>query len=259
MPDNEEYWSTNDYSLEICPLTHQSITNGFCLYADCNSVTGEALGFLYGRPYRCALEKENIEKWHTDHLKEAERRVKIENSLKVAQQLNLNDFFSYCDQLAEKMFADRQEYNRTMTIMPYLEAGERFLIYVFRSEAVVRITSVKNLCSFVASIYNDLCITEENLAISYYPVKESMSEAIVVRQYLQHGFDVRGVLHATNPIYINKSQLKALADKVYGIGWRRLKVLLKNNFDLTEIENYDDTIYIKQEIDRILRLKGGDK
>lgn len=256
MPDNEEYRNTDDYSWDICPLTHQPITNGVYLYADCNSVTGKELGFLYGRPYRCALEKENIEKWHTDRLKEAERRVRIESSLKVAQQLSLNEFFSYCDQLDEKMLADRQKYNRTMTIMPYLEADERCLIYVFQSDKVIRISSVKNLCSFVASIYNDLCDTEKKLAISYYPVEEGMSEAIVVRQYLQHGLDVRGVLHATNPVYINKSQLKTLADKVYGIDWRRLKVLLKNNFDLTEIENYGDTIYIKQEIGRILRLEG---
>ena len=70
---------------------------------------------------------------------------------------------------------------------------------------------------------------------------------------LRNGFDVKNILHADNPVYLKRRDVGKYIDAAYGWEWMDFQKLRNQYLTMTEIVNFDNIIYIKQELDEIVR------
>lgn len=242
--------------MKTCPLTKAPINpaqnySWLCLEIDCDKVKHERWGLLYGQKYRCEVERMKIESFHKRQLKAAEEYRRLNNSLGVARSINLDRFFTFCDELDRIMIQNRQKYSKEMIICPYLDHEKKFLVYRFENDKAVEITYTRNILKCLGTRFEKL--NDQIDAVSYFSVPCCMAEAILVCLYIKHNLDAKYILHHDNPVYIKKSGLKKYVDAVYGLTRFDLEKLLAEHLEITEINNHQTIIYIKQELDEIIR------
>lgn len=184
-----------------------------------------------------------------------ENRKKWINSLDAARKINIEQFYSDCNQTNDILLANRQEYNREMVIPLYLEQGKKFIVYIMEQDAVKEISVTQNLPLFIGQRLHDIVRKENGMAVSYYPIAECMADTIKTRLHLQHGLHENVIVQIDSPVYVMKRRLKEYIEAAYGIDWKLVRALIKKHYELTEIGNFDFTIYIKQELDQIIRME----
>lgn len=187
----------------------------------------------------------------------AEARTKWRNSLVEARKIEADDFFSYCDQLNEKLLESRLEYNPEMTIPVFPGEGKKFIVYVIEENTVKEISLTKNLPQFFGQRLNCFLKNAHGFSISFDYVPELIAETVRIRLCLQHRISdgLAVAIHTDSPVYVSKNRLKEYIEAAYGIEWRIAKSLIKRHYELTEINLFDFTLYIKQELDQIIRLE----
>lgn len=80
-----------------------------------------------------------------------------------------------------------------------------------------------------------------------------MIEAIIVCLRIKYHMDVNYILHHDNPVYIKASGIEKYMAAAYGLKPFHIKKMLKKNIEITAINNFGNIIYIKQELDEIIR------
>jgi hypothetical protein len=242
---------------KYCPLTGERILGGDspneCIYEDCSAVKEDVKYLLYGHAYRCKLEKRSIEVWHEKREKAAALYKRLNQSLTVAQTIDVDKFFAYCDSLDKEMIETRQEYCRDMILNPYHEPDEKCLIYLFEDDRIVEILLGDNPYSLLSNRYDWLTDPSRKIAVNCCSVPTSVADAINVRVHLNHGMDVKAILHADNPVYIKARSIGKYVDAVYGWEWLTWKRVRDRHLELKEIVNYDNILYIKPQLDEIIR------
>ena len=252
----------DDKKPKYCPLTGERVgpeCDWDCLIENCNNVDENRRYYLYGHTYRCKREMKEIVKWHENQIKAAETYRKLNKSLETARGINIDYFYEYCDNLDEEMVKSRQKYNRDMMINPYHEPNEKCLIYIFEGDEVIEISVVENPFSFLSARFDRLKDEGGNCAVNICSVPAYMAEAINVRLHLQRNMDVKAILHNDNPVYIKARSVGKYIDAVYGWDWVSFKRVRDRHLEMTEIVNFDNIIYIKQELDEIVRREYKDR
>ena len=244
---------------KICPLTGKLVDDSlayrsYCLFDDCSHVDEDKRYYLHGHAYHCRKEKDLIEKWYEDLLKDAEKYRKLNMSLDIARKIDIDSFFAYCDNLDEIMVKGKQRYNKDMLINPYHGPDEKCLIYLFEDDNVIEISVTENPFSFIGiRRFDRLKNGGDRSAINICAVPAYLADAINVRLHLQYKMDVKSILHDDNPVYIKKKKVGGYINAVYGWDWVTFKKALDMHLEMTEILNYDNILYIKQELDDIVR------
>ena len=241
---------------KTCPLTGEKVwleNNYICFQSDCSQVSKTQGYYLYGRTYRCKWERHNVVEWHDRQEKAAEVYKRLNQSLETARKIDIDEFYAYCDSLDTEMISGRQRIGRDMMINPYHDSEEKCLIYLFENDEVVEISTVENPFSYISARFEKLQDESRNCAINICAVPAYMAEAINVRLHLQHNMDVKAILHTDNPVYIKARNIGKYIDAAYGWNWLSFKRVRDKHLEMTEIVNYDNIIYIKQELDEIVR------
>lgn len=251
------YFYTSDDGndkMDICPLTGGiKPPENECIYYDCKNVNPEKLSFLYGYKYRCKLEKKQIERWHEKLVKAEETYRKLNDSLEQSRSINIDKFYAYCNELDKKMIENRQVYSFDMLLCPYHDPNDRFLVYLFEDDEVTEISVTDNIMAYMGKRYTWLKNDKVKCEMSCSTIPALLSEAINVRMHLNHKMDVKAILHIDNPVYIKDSGLNKYIDAAYGLTWHEFKKIKDKHLEITEIVNYDKIIYVKQELDVIIR------
>ena len=251
----ENYGPYLNTESKICPLNGDNVCGDSCyecIYEDCRNVRKDVRYYLYGHTYRCQKERKEIERWHEKRVEAAKTYKRLNQSLETARKINVGEFFAYCDSLDEEMTKNRQLYNKDMVINPYHDADEKCLIYLFENDEVVEISTVDNPFTYLSTRFDRLRDETKKFAVSCCAVPEYMSEAINVRQHLQYKMDVKAVLHNDNPVYIKARNVAKYIDAAYGWDWLSFKKVRDQHLEMTEIVNFENIIYIKQELDEII-------
>ena len=251
-----DYYDTSSSNeKKICPLTGEPPSGRFieCYLSDCKRVGPNTCGTLYGKEYRCDAEKNMIKYEHDKEIKKAMEKERFQDSLIRARKTDINQFFHYCNTIDRNMIKRRQEYKENMSINPYHQPEDKCLVYLFEGEKVVEISCVDNLFSFMSSRFERLRSSDPAGAICVCDVPGYLSDAINVRLRLLHNMDVSGVLYYDNPVYIKSRALTKYISTVYGMTWYEFKKLHERHLEITEIVNFDNIIYIKQELDDIIQ------
>lgn len=68
-----------------------------------------------------------------------------------------------------------------------------------------------------------------------------------------HNMDVKSLIHYNNPVYVQSTAIGKYIDAMYGWDWVSFKKAMARHLEMTEIVNYGNIIYIKQELDEIIR------
>ena len=247
------YWLTES---KICPLTGDEVcgdSSYACINSDCRNVQNNVRYYLHGHTYRCQRERQEIEDWHEKRVKAAETYKRLNQSLETARRINVDEFFADCDSLDEEMTKSRQPYNKDMVLTPYHDPDEKCLMYLFEDDEVVEISTVDNPFTYLSTRFDRLRDETKRFEVSCCAVPAYMSEAVNVRQHLLHKMDVKAVLHNDNPVYIKARNIGKYIDAAYGWDWLSFKKVRDQHLEMTEIVNYDNIIYIKQELDEIIR------
>ena len=75
-----------------------------------------------------------------------ENRKKWINSLDAARKINIEQFYEDCNHINDILIANRQEYNREMTIPLYLEQGKKYIVYIQRTmNTIIKIVKKNHL------------------------------------------------------------------------------------------------------------------
>lgn len=255
-------YDDRNFEPKICPLTGEKVwpeNSWICCRSDCTQVTENQGYYLYGRIYHCKFERQNIVEWHEQQEKAAEMYKRLSASLENARKIDIDEFYSYCDSLDAEMIGSRQKYGQDMMINPYHDSDEKCLVYIFESDEVVEISTVDNPFSYISARFDRLQDESRNCAINICAVPAYMAEAVNVRLHLQRNMDVKAILHNDNPVYIKARNIGKYIDAAYGWKWLDFKRVRDQHLEMTEIVNYDNIIYIKQELDEIVRREYSEK
>lgn len=251
----------DDYRMrpKTCPLTRERVDpvhhDYDCLKYNCNGVEPDKWSLLYGRRYRCGLERDEIERWHERQLKAAKMYRRLNDSYESTRKINVDEFFEYCDKLDKEMIESRQQYAQDMVISPYHDPEDKCLLYLFENDELVEISVAENIFAHIGRRFDQLRSDKVKCEISCCAVPGYMAEAISVRLHLEHKMDVKAILHNDNPVYIKARGIAKYIDAVYGWDWLEFKKVRDQHLEMTEIVSYDNIIYIKQELDEIIRRK----
>ncbi len=253
------YADEDDYRMKpkICPLTGERVIPELhdfdCLIYNCSAVAPDRWSLLYGHKYRCEWERTKIEEWHERRVKTAETYKRLSDSLETARKIDIDEFFRYCDDLDKDMVESRQQYSPDMIICPYHAPGDKCLLYLFEDGVLVEISVSDNIFAQLGRRFDRLTSETVKCEISCCDVPGYMADAINVRLHLEHNMDVKAILHHDNPVYIKSKGIAKYIDAAYGWDWLTFNRMRARHLEMTEIPNYDNVIYIKQELDEIIR------
>ena len=242
--------------IHLCPLTGKELSlenNWECFEIDCSHIDANKKEYIFGRSYRCIHERHIIEKWHDAQQKAAMISKRFENSLKAAREININDFYDYCENLDTLMINNKQLFSDEISVKLFHETNEKSLIYIFNADKVINIVAVDNPLLYLSKSYNLLRDTTQKYSISVCSVNETIAEAIIVKLRLRHRIEIPRNIHYGNPVYIKGKNLKKYIETAYSGDYSSFKNLLKKQLDLTEIVDSDDIIFVKQELDELIR------
>ncbi len=243
-------------SRKVCPLTGgiiRDIDHYECITYDCADASRDKWSLLYGHKYHCPYEKKAIEDWHERQEKAKKYYSKLVDSLDAVRAIDLDEFFDTCKTIDEQMIRDKQEYNENWLISPYREEDEKFFVYLFKDDEIEKISLTENVLNFMATRYSEFSKKENHYAMSCCTLPKLIADAVNVNLQIKYNMDVTKVLAADNPVYIAASAAGKYIDAAYGWKWVDFKKALARHLETTEIVNYGRIIYIKQELDEIIR------
>lgn len=241
---------------KICPLTESPVDPLYawqCNEYDCSNIDKDKWSMLYGYKIRCKKERKEIEDLHERQLKTAAEHKRFCDSLEIARSIDIDKFYQYCGQLDKVITDGRQEYTQNMLINPYHKPDEKCLIYRFEGDDVAEISVVDNVFTFLGSRFDKIRSTEIKGAVGCCAVPGYMADAINVNLHLKYKMSVAGILHYDNPVYIRARNVGKYIEHVYGIKWYEYKKMRDTALWMTEIVCYDNVLYLKQEIDELIR------
>lgn len=242
-----------EYIKKVCPLTGERPTNWECQLSDCAGVSSQNVDILHGRRFHIGCEKEKrwIEREYDRNQLVMTRRDAMIHSLEVARAIgNLDNFFDFCNHFDAKMIERRQSY-WDFCIRPCLLPDHKHIIYLFEEEKITGIFPTDNIFNFFGSRVEQ--IKKPGVGISVGSVPFDLSDAIIVRLRLCHKLNAEQVLYFDNPIYVKSKSLNEFVNSVYGIPHYVLKKMLDNHLELTEIISKGQIIYLRPEIDQMIR------
>jgi len=249
-------YEDNDMRVKICPLTGKEI-NEFehysCFSYKCDDAKPDKYEYIFGCRYRCGYEKQILEERHQKQLEIARRNDIMRESHDIARSIDLDEFYEYCENINIKMYENRMSYDRKMILYPYHESYEKAFIYFFEGDEVKEMSVVDNICNYIAVRFDKLRCRENNTSISIEIVPDYLADALNIYQHLKRKRDVRIILKYDNPVYIKARFIAKYLDAVYGWNWQKFTEIRAKHLELTEIANYDNVIYLKPEIDEIIR------
>lgn len=254
------YWEVDhDYeeTPKICPLTGKTVNDPTlhdCYRYKCNSVKHDLFFDYKGYIFRCNKEYQSILR-QINKILDAEKMQKIWNdSIEIARMIDINAFYSYCATIDKYLILYKQRYDENMSLCPYLPSDKKFIFYLFENDKVVDINVGSNMFSYFNSQRLILLKDEHSqYYVGYCSVPSYLADAILVKQRLLYNMDVKIALKNDNPVYIKSQYIRGFMCDVYGLDGEVFRQLRKKHLEMTEIANFNNVIYLKQEIDEIIR------
>ena len=90
-------------------------------------------------------------------------------------------------------------------------------------------------------------------SLSSCAVSDYIADAVVVNLRMKHNLDIKNVLHDDNPVYVKKRTMARYIDATYGWDWVTFEKARKRYGELTAIVNFDNVVYVKQELDEVVK------
>ncbi|SNU09929.1 hypothetical protein SAMN06297422_1385 [Lachnospiraceae bacterium] len=239
----------------ICPLSGQFVDDTYsymCMYCDCSNVKSDMFYELEGKRYRCPAEKRLIEMGIERRQRKQNIRERFTNSYESSLGINVGTFEADCNELNEYLVNHCASYE-DINVKPYRGEDEIHIVYSYENGELKHIAKTENLMSMLAKYMNEANKKNAEWSASYALVNNQLIDAIIVNLYLRYNFDVVRVLDKDNPIYIKNRDVYKYLENVYGLNQHDFKKILKNNLWMTSILNYNSVIYVKQELDQIIR------
>ncbi len=241
---------------KVCPATGSLAYHIECFGEDCSKVTPDKYDLLYNQKYHCEVECKIIQhdferrlQRYVDSLRADRRRSE---SLKMARSISLDQFYTFCKDLEQYMEQNRQAYTQSLTIYPFHDQDNVFLVFWYDKDEVVDFSVsdniISNMTTRFAKMKEDL-----NYTLSYRLVPKYLSEAIRIYFCIKYDVDTKNTLRDGNPVYVRESGLKKYLESAYGITMLNYKAIRKYNPGMTEIVNYGSVILLKQEIDEAVK------
>ncbi len=242
---------------KICPLTGDVMASWVCESNDCSNVSFDRYDYVHGMKCYCERDIEEAKK-HYEALqnkfqKDKERKEKMLESLRSAKQIDYEQIDDYCKELDKILLRSTLKFDKQLSIMPFVDKDESRLMYLIKDGSVEDIVMTGNVLITLNKWKNKLTDPESDYSFSMLTVPASLTDVVQVNLYIRHKFDAIKILKYDNPVYISKTALAKYIDNVYGWKWCTWKKARERHLELTEIVNGDNLIYIKQEIDEIVR------
>lgn len=242
-------------SKTLCPLDGHRLgpEEASCFNYDCTGRSLDKYYMLHGHRCYCEVRRWEIEQWHKKRVESARKYKKMEASQQIASEISIDDFYAYCDDIDKEMIATKQKYVPDMSINPYHAEDERCLVYLFSGDKLVDTGIVTNPFSFLSTRFDKIMDPDFDAAINICAVPASIAEAVNVRVRLIRNMDVTSILHHDNPVYIKSRGIAKYVDAAYGWDWLDFDRMRKRHLEMTEISNFGNVIYLKPELDQIIR------
>ncbi len=242
---------------KVCPLTGEVSTGWVCESSDCSKVSKDKYIYVYGIECYC---KEDIRKANEQYKalqnkfqKDKERKEKMLESLRSAKQIDYEQIDDYCKELDKILLRSTLKFDKELSIMPFVDKDESKLMYLIKDGTVEDIVMTGNVLLTLNKWKNKLTDPESDYSFSMLTVPASLTDVVQVNLYIRHKFDAIKILKYDNPVYISRTALAKYLENVYGWKWCTWKKAREKHLELTEIVNGDTLIYLKQEIDEIVR------
>ncbi len=249
--------TTSGDEIKICPLTRK--TPNFeedsydCYELDCSAISSEKWELLHGHRCHCPVERQKIERWFEKQEKVKKEFQRLSGSLDVVRSIDLDEFYQTCAEIDRELIENRQEYNEKLLICPYHEDDEKLLVFLFEHDEVVKISLCENIFSFMSSRFNDFSNKDNQCAISCCSIPAYIAGAVSINLHLKHKLDASKALHYDDPVYISENGMGKYIEAAYGWDWLEFKKIRARHLEMTEIFSGGKAIYIKQELDEIIR------
>ncbi len=272
--ETDRYEQTREY--KICPRTGEKIYKDlslldyktgefmspqYCFATDCSSVKkiAEFKTCEYdGRriSYACEAERrvkeDEIRRQNYKDAKKNELYHRFMDSAESAKNFDYPLFVKKSETL-NKMILRTARPIRELTLNPYLEDGESFIVYFIKDGAPYKIQMVHDLCGAVSKSLKDL-YEDPGCMVGYVRIFDNeYGITLLIALRIMHKLDVSKMLSLDDPVYVSSTAIKRYLDASYGITWRDFKKILEKHLEITEIENGGNTIYLKPELDEIIR------
>lgn len=252
------YVETYEMKHKICPLTGIEAQGWVCNNVDCSNVSGkEEYDIVHGIPCYCAEDVRRAnEEYEIYQGKEQQRKIANEKmliSLQNARHIDYDKFDDYCKELDKSLMANNLKFDKNLSIKPFVDKDEHRVMYLMNNGVVEDISITSNILTTLNKWKTKLSDPVTDYSFSMQSIPSSLVEIIQINLYLRHNIDVARVLKYDNPIYLNKKSLGKYIDAVYGWNWHTFKKARAMHLEMTEIVNGDNLIFIKQEIDEIVR------
>ncbi len=244
---------------KICPLDGRELSREFnyeCYCTDCDKVSNDRWWLVYGHKCYCNVQENRLKRWYEKKQETARQYERLSSSLECARSIDIKEFYEYCDSLYKEAVETRQYYDSNMVLNPFHEPQDKCLICIFEDDKMKEIGVTENVFAYLGRRNDRIKDLELKTAVSCIAVPGYMAEAICVNFHLRNGFDVKSILHADNPVYLKRRDVGKYIDAAYGWKWLEFQKLRDQYLSMTEIVNYDNIIYIKQELDEIIRRDG---
>lgn len=241
---------------KYCPLDGHKLTSSdysLCFSMDCSEKSTDKYYLLYGHECYCEVRRIEIEDWYARKLDKEKKYKKMRKSHLLASEISIDDFYAYCDDIDNEMVATRQKYNSSMSINPYHSADEIALIYLFSGDKLVDTGLAINPFAFLSARFDKITDPEYDASINICSVPISIADAVNVRVRLIRNMDVSAILHNDNPVYIKNREIAKYVDAAYGWTWLDFERMRKRHLEMTEISNFGNVIYLKPELDQIIK------
>ena len=248
---------TFDVEHKICPLTGEKAESWLCERSDCSGVSRDNFTVVHGVECYCAEDRRraNIERnvYKEREYKRNLEREKMLSSLQSARQMDYKELDDYCRGLNRTLMADVHRYDKDLSIKPYIAEGEHKVMYLIKEGTVEGISVTDNVFGILYKWKAKLAEPDGGYSFSMHDIPADIADVVQVNLYLRHGLDVSRVLKYDNPVYVNKKSLGRYIETVYGWKWPTFKKARAMHLEMTEIVNGETLIFIKQEIDEIVR------
>ena len=173
-------------------------------------------------------------------------------SVEAGKQIDLEEMYSSCNKLDSVIKENRKDYDINLLLNTHVEDGKAFIVYIFDEDKVCKVGYSRNLVQYTGKELKSF--TGKRFGLGYEAVPEETIDYVVPTLLLKNKLSLWGIIRPNNPIYITFGQLKKAAREVYGIDLRRLKKILDLQvIEITEFDTGEDLIFIKPEIDDIIR------
>ena len=250
--------------VSLCPLTGEILdwhSFGYykCLQLDCSQVDKLDWKQIYGHAYRCEVEKDEIidnlkkqQEWEEERAKrKAAMDAIFKGSLENARTIDYTQFIVYCDAVDQRINETIQSYNREIRVDIFRDPEDTHLVYIYRNDEVVDVSITKNICLHVGKWFEK--IKGDRWSLSCCAVSDYIADAVVVNLRMKHNLDIKNVLHDDNPVYVKKRTMARYIDATYGWDWVTFEKARKRYGELTAIVNFDNVVYVKQELDEVVK------